>query len=87
MAVAKRETAQARIADLSFDRTGWLGAARAEALARLIAMGLPGKRDEYWRYSDPVLLNAPEAGSAALFDAGDEPMTFEIGRASGRERG
>ena len=77
MAVAKRETAQARIADLSFDRTGWLGAARAEALARLIAMGLPGKRDEYWRYSDPVLLNAPEAGSAALFDAGDEPMTFD----------
>jgi Fe-S cluster assembly protein SufD len=41
---------------------GWLGAARAEALARLTAMGLPTKRDEYWRYTDPGDLNAtPDA--------------------------
>ena len=24
------------------------------------AMGLPGKRDEYWRYTDPRPFNAPE---------------------------
>jgi Fe-S cluster assembly protein SufD len=35
--------------------------APAEALARLTAMGLPGRRDEYWRYTDPASLNAPEA--------------------------
>jgi Fe-S cluster assembly protein SufD len=23
-------------------------------------MGLPGKRDEYWRYTDPASLNAAE---------------------------
>ncbi len=76
MAVAKL-AAETRIADLSFDRKGWLGAAKAEALARLTAMGLPGKRDEYWRYTDPAALNAPEVRKAALFDAGDEPMTFD----------
>ena len=76
MAVAKL-AADTRIANLSFDRKGWLGAARAEALARLTAMGLPGKRDEYWRYTDPALLNAADGGAAALFDAGDEQMTFD----------
>ena len=48
--------------------SGWLGAAQAEALARLQAMGLPVRRDEYWRYTDPATLNAadaPEAVAAA----------------------
>ncbi len=30
---------------------GWLAAARADALSRLRAMGLPARRDEYWRYN------------------------------------
>ena len=33
---------------------GWLGAARKDALGRLRAVGLPGRRDEYWRYTDPA---------------------------------
>ena len=51
MAVAqgKRDALDARLAGLSFDAQGWLGALRAEALARLTAMGMPGERDEYWR--------------------------------------
>jgi Fe-S cluster assembly protein SufD len=49
---------------------------RAEALARLSAMGLPGKRDEYWRYSDPAPLNAPAALPAAVFEANDEAPVF-----------
>ncbi|MDP2083868.1 MAG: Fe-S cluster assembly protein SufD [Gemmobacter sp.] len=47
---------------------GWLGAARADALQRLGAMGLPTRRDEYWRYTDPATLNRPDALPAALFD-------------------
>ena len=74
---AKYDALTARIAGLSLPREGWLGAARAEALARLSAMGLPGKRDEYWRYTDPTDLIQSEAPKAALFDAGDEPPAFD----------
>lgn len=54
---------------------GWAGAARADAFARLEAMGLPTKRDEYWRYTDPASLNRPDALPAALFD-NDESLPF-----------
>jgi Fe-S cluster assembly protein SufD len=57
---------------------GWLGHARSEAMARLQATGLPAKRDEYWRYTDPSGLNAPEAPAAAVFLPGDEPPAFEV---------
>lgn len=74
---AKQDALAARIAGLTFAREGWLGAARAEALARLTAMGLPGKRDEYWRYTDPAGLTAVEAPRAAVFDASDETPVFD----------
>lgn len=54
-----------------------LSAARAAAAARLAAMGLPAKRDEYWRYTDPAALNSATATPAALFDAGDETPLFD----------
>jgi len=76
LAQAREDALTARIAGLSFPREGWQGAARAEALARLTAMGLPVRRDEYWRYTDPAGLTAPEAPKAALFDAGDEAPVF-----------
>ena len=64
---AKQDALGARIAGLALpDGGGWLGAARAEALARLAAMGLPGRRDEYWRFTDSATLNAPEAAAATL---------------------
>lgn len=47
---------EARLAALSLPAT--LAEARADALARLRAMGLPGRRDEYWRYTDPRPFNA-----------------------------
>ncbi|MCA0422517.1 MAG: Fe-S cluster assembly protein SufD [Proteobacteria bacterium] len=74
---AKQDALTARLAGLSFDARGWLGAARSEALARLGAMGLPGKRDEYWRYTDPTSLTTPEPPPAAAFDAGDETPVFD----------
>lgn len=73
---AKQDALSARIAGLTFAREGWLGAARGEALARLSAMGLPGKRDEYWRYTDPASLTAVEAPKAAVFDDSDESPVF-----------
>jgi Fe-S cluster assembly protein SufD len=76
-AQARQDALAARIAGLSFAPGGWLGAARRAALERLTAMGLPGRRDEYWRYTDPASLNAPEAPQAALFDEGDEAPAFD----------
>jgi Fe-S cluster assembly protein SufD len=74
---AKGDALAARIAGLALPQGGWLGAARAQALARLSAMGLPGKRDEYWRYTDPTALTAPDAPRAAVFDASDEAPLFD----------
>lgn len=74
-AVSPRAEALAqRLADLSLP--SGLVAARAAASARLAAMGLPTKRDEYWRYTDPATLTAAQAPAAALFDAGDESPVF-----------
>lgn len=65
----------ARLAVLDLPAGGFTAAARASAAQRLEAMGLPGARDEYWRYTDPAPFNAarPEplaipARGASLFD-------------------
>lgn len=76
VAKAKSDALALRIAGLSFDGAGWLGAARSDALARLTAMGLPIKRDEYWRYTDPTSLTAPVAASASPVNSGDESEVF-----------
>lgn len=68
-AVARAEALAARLAGLTVDRSGWAGAARAAAADRLAAMGLPGRRDEYWRYTDPAAFNAPEAAASGAADA------------------
>ncbi len=56
----KSDALEPRLAALRFDESGWQAAARSDALARLTAIGLPGRRDEYWRYTDPSLLNAAQ---------------------------
>jgi len=56
---------------------GWAVVARDEALARVRAMGLPTRRDEYWRYTDPAALVAPQAVPAAVFDDSDETPAFD----------
>ncbi|MDS9468087.1 SufD family Fe-S cluster assembly protein [Paracoccus sp. MBLB3053] len=56
----------ARLAALDLPKGGFSAGARADASARLDAMGLPGKRDEYWRYTDPTAFNAAVA----------EPLAF-----------
>ena len=74
----KEDALAARLAALpGAEGKGWLAEARAEALTRLAAMGLPARRDEYWRYTDPASLVAPEALPAARFDAGDEVPIFD----------
>lgn len=73
---------QARLAELSMPVGGWPEAARKDALARVQAMGLPDRRDEYWKYTRPDTLTQPGAPAAALFDNDEAPIFGEIDRLS-----
>ncbi|TMV08526.1 Fe-S cluster assembly protein SufD [Ruegeria sediminis] len=72
----KQSATEARLASLSLPTAGCTRDAREAALARLREMGLPNRRDEYWKYTRPDTLVQPEAPKAALFTA-DEPMMFD----------
>ncbi|MFT4149675.1 MAG: Fe-S cluster assembly protein SufD [Paracoccaceae bacterium] len=74
---AKQDALAARIAGLDLVTSGWTAAPRKAALDRLSAMGLPTRRDEYWRYTDPASLTTAPVPKAALFDAGDEAPAFD----------
>ena len=77
MALAKvrADATAARIAGLRLpEGAAWAGEARAAALGRLSAMGLPQRRDEYWRYTDPAGLVAPAAPPAALLEDTEAPV-------------
>jgi Fe-S cluster assembly protein SufD len=75
---AKAQATAARIESLALPQSGpWLRRAREAALTRLREIGLPDRRDEYWRFTDPQSLLAPEAPAAALFDRDDEGMVFD----------
>jgi Fe-S cluster assembly protein SufD len=54
------------------DGGAWATAAREDALARLTAMGLPIKRDEYWRFTDPTSLTAASPTTAVVLDHDDK---------------
>ncbi len=55
-AAAKTDPTEAMIASLTMPQTKWTRPAREDALARLRAMGLPHRRDEYWKYTRPDTL-------------------------------
>ncbi|MGM0585422.1 MAG: SufB/SufD family protein [Pseudomonadota bacterium] len=48
------------------DEGAWAREAREAAAARLRKMGAPVRRDEYWKWTDPRELTAPEAPSVPL---------------------
>ncbi len=73
----KQDTTEARLAALSRpEGAAWATSARDDALARLRAMGLPDRRDEYWKYTRPDTLVSAEAPEAALYDTSGEPEMF-----------
>ena len=77
LAKLKIDTTDARLADVAVpEGAAWANAARADALARVRAMGLPTKRDEYWKYTDPTSLTAVDTPPAALFH-NDEGVLFD----------
>ncbi|MCV2881221.1 SufB/SufD family protein [Actibacterium sp. XHP0104] len=75
---AKLDATEARLAALTPLAGGaWLTAAQDQAVARLRAMGLPGRRDEYWRYTRPDRLISVEPTPASVFKAKDETPIFD----------
>jgi Fe-S cluster assembly protein SufD len=78
----KQEATEARLAVAQIpESTGWLKQARSKAVERVRTMGLPDRRDEYWKYTRPETLVRPSTPSADVFVASDEtPMFDEVDR-------
>jgi len=75
---AKLAATEAQLSGLELPSSGgWLKRAREGALARLKAMGLPEKRDEYWRYTDPARLSGASVTPAKVFQITDEKAVFD----------
>lgn len=70
----RAEATAARLADLVLPKGGFTAAARADALSRVQAMGLPTKRDEYWRYTDPSALTSVAPAPAAALVTDEAPV-------------
>jgi len=79
-AAAKSDPTEAMIASLSMPAGGWSAAARADALAQLRAMGLPQRRDEYWKYTRPDTLVQVSAPRAAVLVSDERPMFDDVDR-------
>jgi len=77
---AKIDATDARLAGLDLSTAGWSADIRADALTRVRAMGLPGRRDEYWKYTNPETLINADAPNAAVFDAQESPMFDGVDR-------
>lgn len=69
----KATAVDARLARLAIPAGGFASKARRDALERLTAEGFPGRRDEYWRWTNPTALIAPEPKPAAV-PAPDVPL-------------
>ncbi|WP_439140566.1 SufB/SufD family protein [Roseicyclus sp.] len=79
MAVAqtKQDLLESRIGTLAMpEGKAWAKTARHAALARLRVMGMPNRRDEYWKYTDPTSLTQLAVQRAALHDDSDEAPIF-----------
>jgi len=74
-APAEQQTAlEAMLASLSLPAGHWDRAAREDALARLRIMGLPQRRDEYWKYTRPDTLTQAKAPAAAVLVNEETPL-------------
>ena len=79
-AAVKQTPTDAMIATLDMPLAGWSDSARRDALARVQSMGLPQRRDEYWKYTRPDTLVQAEAAPAALRASDEVPLFDQIDR-------
>ena len=79
-AVEKTTPLGAVIDGLNMPAKGWSRSAREDALARLHTMGLPTRRDEYWKYTRPDTLTQATANQAAVFHHDELPLFDNMDR-------
>jgi Fe-S cluster assembly protein SufD len=79
-AAVKTDPTEAMIASLEMPAGTWARSAREEALARLRSMGLPQRRDEYWKYTRPDTLTQVEAPKASVLVTDEKPMFDDVDR-------
>ena len=79
-AAAKTEPTEALISSLSMPEGTWAKSLREDALARLRTMGLPQRRDEYWKYTRPDTLTQIDAPSAKVLETDETPMFDRVDR-------
>ena len=79
-AALRQSATETLLAGLTLPTGGWSAAARKDALERLRKMGLPQRRDEYWKYTRPDTLNQAEPVPAAIFHNDEAPIFDEIDR-------
>lgn len=76
----KTDVTEAMIASLSMPESTWGAPARTDALARLRTMGLPNRRDEYWKYTRPDTLTQVEAPKATVMVSDEAPVFDGVDR-------
>ncbi|MEX0369447.1 MAG: Fe-S cluster assembly protein SufD [Tateyamaria sp.] len=79
-AVVKPNPTEDRLAALTLPQNGWSDAARKAALGRVREMGLPNRRDEYWKFTRPDSLTQSDAPKAALFHNDEGPLFNDMDR-------
>ncbi len=73
----KEDVTEARLSTMQMPQgAGWANALRENALSRLRAVGLPDRRDEYWKYTRPDTLVQAQGPQAALFATQEEDELF-----------
>ncbi len=79
-AATKPNPTEAMIASLAMPAGTWAVTAREDALARLRVMGLPQRRDEYWKYTRPDTLTQVDAPKATVLESDEAPMFDGVDR-------
>ena len=74
-------TATERLAAMAMpEGSVWAREARNAALERVQSMGLPTRRDEYWRFTDPASLTASETDTASVLVRDESPVFGDVER-------
>ncbi|MEP3440126.1 MAG: SufD family Fe-S cluster assembly protein [Sulfitobacter sp.] len=79
-AAVNTDPTEAMISSLSMPTGTWALPARTDALSRLRDMGLPQRRDEYWKYTRPDTLTQVDAPAAAAMSVSDAQIFEDIER-------
>ncbi|MGB7242481.1 MAG: Fe-S cluster assembly protein SufD [Sulfitobacter sp.] len=82
LSALKQTATEARLSTHELPDTGWSAPARRDALERVQTMGLPDRRDEYWKYTRPDTLAQADVVPADVFHTDESQMFGAIDRLS-----